>query len=113
MGGNVFTLLHNLRKSGLDKIINNISRTEHFVISGFSAGAIVLTPDVRIAGLKWNFGSDKNIVKIKDTRGLGLVDFEILPHYDDKDAAGLKNYSRRYNVEVKPLRNDEFLVVDA
>jgi dipeptidase E len=50
-GGNTFKLLDNLRKSGLDKAIMEFTKKDSFVLSGFSAGALVLTPTIEICNL--------------------------------------------------------------
>lgn len=115
MGGNVFSLLHNLRESGLDKFILEKAKENDFIYSGFSAGAMIITPNIRIAGQEhgWTFGYDENLVNIKDTKALGLVDFEILPHYNEKlDLKKLRNYMRKYNVTVKPLTDNDIIIID-
>lgn len=114
MGGNVFALLHNLRESGLDKVILEKSKEKDFVYSGFSAGAIIVTPDIRIADEKhgWSFGGDKNEDDILDTKALGLVDFEILPHFDVKaDSKKLRQYEEKYQTKVKALTDSDFLII--
>jgi len=114
-GGNVFALLSNLRKNGYDAIIHKLTKKNGFVYSGFSAGAIIVTPDIRIAGKEhgWSFGGDENEVKIKDTRALGLIDFEILPHYSRaKDRKKLEDYQNKFDVKVKTLGNKEHIILE-
>lgn len=79
-GGNTFKLLDNLRKSGLDKAIKEFTKKDEFVLSGFSAGALVLTPTIEVCNLP-NY--DENIVGIRDLTGLNVVNFEVFPHYDE------------------------------
>lgn len=115
MGGNVFALLHNLRQSGLDKIIIRKTKEKDFIYSGFSAGAMIATPDIRLADKEygWTFGYDENIVGVKDTRALDLVEFEILPHFvPAKDQKKLEKFIKKYNTKVKPLTDLDLLVLN-
>jgi dipeptidase E len=113
-GGNVFALLHNLRKNGFDKIILELFNKDNFIYSGFSAGAVIVTPDIRIAGCGhgWSFGYDENNVNIKDTRALNLVDFEILPHYTKADKTNLTKYQEKYSVKVRQIADSEYLIFE-
>lgn len=114
-GGNSFALLKNIKENGYDKLIETLSQNEDFIYSGFSAGAIIMTPDIRIA-LKenaWGFGYDENLVNLQDTRALGYVDFEILPHYDAKlDFSHLKLYEKKYRTSVRAITDQEFIIID-
>lgn len=113
-GGNVYALLDNLRNSGYDALISNLAAKDDFIYSGFSAGAMIVTPDIRAAGKEygWSFGYDENRVGISDTKSLGFIDFEILPHYDqDKDKEKLEEYKKRYNVNIKPITDSEYLIL--
>ena len=115
MGGNVFALLHNLRQSGLDKIIIRKAKEKDFIYSGFSAGAMIATPDIRLAGKEygWAFGYDENLVGLKDTHALGLVEFEILPHFEPaKDQKKLEKYVKKCHAKVKPLTDSDLLVLN-
>jgi len=113
-GGNVFAMLHNLRQSGLDMFILEKTNDKNFIYSGFSAGAIVATPDARIAAKEngWSFGYDENSVGITDTRALGLVYFEILPHYKKElDEKRVKTYTDKYKTEVMTLTDADFIIM--
>lgn len=115
MGGNVFNLLRNIRANGFDKIIKKIAEKEDFIYSGFSAGAIIATPDIRIVGKEhsWAFGYDENEPNITNTIALGFVDFEILPHYDPKiDKEHLKSYEKRYDTKVRAITDREFIIIN-
>lgn len=108
-GGNTFTLLRNLRRSGLDKAVLNFSKKDNFVISGFSAGALVLTPTIKICGLP-NF--DENVVGLKDLSGLKLVDFEVFPHYSESMKETLAEYRKKTSNEVKEITDDDYLLIE-
>lgn len=108
-GGNTFTLLRNLKKSRLDKNIKNFVLKKDFVLAGFSAGAIVLTPTISICGLP---GYDKNLVELKDLTGLNIVDFEVFPHYCDDQKEILHKYQATTKNKIKTITNDELIVID-
>lgn len=109
-GGNTFTLIDNLRRSGLDTAIIEFTQKSDFIISGFSAGALVLTPTIAICNLP-NF--DENLVGVTDMDGLGLVNFEVFPHYSDKLHKNiLENYQSTAHNEVRKITDDDFIVLD-
>ncbi len=108
-GGNTFTLLRNLRRSGLDKAIKKFSKKNKFVLAGFSAGAIVLTPTIKICNAP-NF--DENEVGLKNLKGLGIVNFEVFPHYSKKWKGFLEKYERENKTKVKRIADDKTLVLD-
>jgi len=112
-GGNAFDLLQNLRNNGFDKIIIRLCRKPDFVYSGFSAGAVIATPDIKLVGKKFgaDFGYDENNTGITDTAALGLVDFEILPHYNpNKDKEKLVKYRKQNSREIKALTDQDFIM---
>ncbi len=74
-GGNTFYLLDQLRKTGLDKSLQELVKDKVYV--GVSAGSIVVTPTIEIANVE---PADENNVGLTDLAGLGWVDFEISPH---------------------------------
>lgn len=109
-GGNTFKLLDNLRKSGLDKAVKEFANKGEFVLAGFSAGALVLTPTIEVCNLP-NY--DKNEVGIKDLSGLEIVDFEVFPHYLEQEHKDLLNqYKTQAKNEVKEITDEDFIVLD-
>jgi len=109
-GGNTFKLLDNLRKSGLDKAIKEFSCKSEFILAGFSAGALVLTPTIEVCNLS-NY--DKNEVGLKDLTGLGIVSFEVFPHYSEQEHNDLlKVYKIHAKNEVKEITNEDCIVLD-
>lgn len=109
-GGNTFTLLHHLRASGLDQSIKDFAKGDNFVLGGFSAGAIVLTPTIKLAGEIGDY--DENAVGLTDLTGLNIVDYEVLPHYEDRYAAELDHYRQSTPNEVKTITDEELIVID-
>ena len=88
-GGNTFYFLHQLRKHGLIKELQEWVRSGG-VLTGLSAGAIIMTNSIMTASFP-SFDRDDNDENLKKLNGLQLVDFEFFPHY--------KN-SKRYDKEL-------------
>ena len=106
-GGNTFQLLSNLKKSGLDKVIVRLSHRQDVTLAGFSAGALVLTPKITICNLP---GFDENLVGIDDLSGLGVVDFELFPHYEKQlHEALLNEYRETTNNQVREISDEEYI----
>lgn len=102
-GGNTFYLLKKMRESGLDKILPNYGG----LYVGVSAGSIVAGPNIEVAGPR-----DENDVKLADTRGLGLVDFAVVPHYQRKEEAVVQGLKKRANYEIVELTDNQAVLVD-
>lgn len=108
-GGNTFGLLQNLRSSGLFSTIQEFSQKKDFVLAGFSAGALVLTPTIEICTLD---GFDDNQVGISNLDALNLIPFEVFPHYDETREVDLTAYRSKTKYEVRTIKNDEHIVID-
>jgi dipeptidase E len=106
-GGNTFGLLHRLKNTGLDKAILEFTQKENFIIAGFSAGAIVLTPNIEVCNIE---KFDSNIVSLKDLTGLGIVNFEIFPHYNKRDEKILQNYLKTSKNEIRRISDDDYII---
>lgn len=109
-GGNTFQLLYNLRRSGLDNTVIKFSQKQNFVLAGFSAGALVLTPTINICNPP---GFDENLVGLEDLNGLNLIDFEVFPHYNkDIHSEALANYQEVTGRPVKAITNEGYILVN-
>ena len=109
-GGNTFNLLRNLRESGLDKTIREFIEKSDFVLAGFSAGALVLTPSINICNLP---KFDENLVELEDFSGLDVVDFEIFPHYDEhSQKATLESYRMTTANSVREITDEDCISID-
>lgn len=109
-GGNTFELLRNLRESGLDKTIGEFVEKSDFVLAGFSAGALVLTPSIDICNLP-NF--DENLVEVEEFSGLDIVDFEVFPHYDKlSQKATLESYRKTSANRVRVVTDEDYISID-
>jgi dipeptidase E len=108
-GGNTFTLLRNLKRSGMDNAVKEFIAREGSIYGGFSAGAIVITPRIDIVKVSDNY--DENTVGLKDLSGLDVIPYEIFPHYQDIYAGDVECYRKENpDIEVKTLRDDEYIV---
>lgn len=96
-GGNTFYLLHKLRETGFDIIIKNfIQRGGVYV--GTSAGSIIMSPTIAVAGVE---PADPNEVGLLDLSGLGIVDFEVSPHVPEEVSyEAMEQYSKGSGNEI-------------
>lgn len=78
-GGNVFVLRVAMARSGADKILPELIRSEALVYAGYSAGPCVLAPSLRGLELCDDISQVDGEV-IWD--GLGVLDHAIVPHLD-------------------------------
>ena len=85
-GGNTFYFLHHLRQS---RVMHDLIKAANDgkVIAGMSAGSILMTPSIQMAGVP-KFDRDVNEYNLKNLNSMNLVDFEFFPHYRD-----LKKYN--------------------
>ena len=116
-GGDPFQLLINLRISGLDNAIMQFTKKKEFILAGYSAGAYILTPTLKTAKIfNENYPSGKKYKsqdKLKNFTGFGIVDFEIIAHYSKTQHRKIfKNYIENNKGNVKPIADDEFIVID-
>lgn len=75
-GGNTFEFLYLLRfRNLLDRLREFVANGG--ILMGTSAGGIMMCQQIRIAGF-----ADDNYMGLIDLDALGLVDFEVKPHWD-------------------------------
>jgi len=108
-GGNTFYLLKYVKESGFDKRIKSfLDRGGIYV--GVSAGSYIAGPDISPA--QWKHAEDKNIVGLKDLRGLGLVNFIISPHYIPENEAIIKENKQKVPYSVVALTDSQAILVE-
>lgn len=78
-GGNTYGFLHSIKKQGLEDDLF-LAHRQGKTLAGVSAGAILLTPNIRTASYP-AFDRDENYVGLRSTKALSLVSFEFFPHY--------------------------------
>ena len=83
------------------------------VLTGLSAGAIMMTPRITSAGYP-AFDRDDNIVNLKRLNGLNLVNFEFFPHYQntEKYQKTLLSESRKINYPLYAVSDGGGIIVD-
>jgi len=106
--GNTYTFLKNLRERGLLEKLKRYS-DEGGIIVGVSAGVHILAREINCA----RFG-DENHARIKDFTSLGLVDFEMIPHWNRKEgfADEIKAYSKASGKTIYTVEDGEGIVID-
>jgi len=113
-GGNTFTFLHHLRRSGLLKVLDHFARRGG-VLAGLSAGGILMTPNIGLAGYP-DFDRDDNEVGLskRAEKSLGLVNFEFFPHYRQsaRYRNALQDYSKRTGVPVYACRDGSGIIIE-
>lgn len=80
-GGNVNYLLESIKKSGADKVLPKLLETRVYV--GISAGSMIASKNISLTSSDLLYYEEKG--KVGNTKGLGLVDFEIRPHFNSKE----------------------------
>lgn len=109
-GGNTFKFLHHLKESGLDKVIIEFAKSNKTIV-GFSAGAIILSPTIEIAELPT---LDDNLVDITDLTGLGLIDFDVYPHYEESEHNSIVDeYEKSTGRQIRRLSDDDLIVFNS
>lgn len=111
-GGNTYYFLMHLRRAGLLPTLRRFA-ARGGVLAGLSAGALLLTPNIALAGYP-SFDRDENEVGLVNKNALGLVGFEFFPHYRSsprlRDA--LLRYSKRCPRPVYACRDGSGIVVE-
>lgn len=78
-GGNTFYFLRQLRRQKIIGELKGFVRNGG-VLTGLSAGAILMTPTIRTAGFP-EFDRDENDENLKNLKAMNLCRFEFFPHY--------------------------------
>lgn len=106
-GGNTFKLLKYVQESNFkEEVLKCLNNGGLYI--GTSAGSIIVTPTIRIAG---EITPDENAVNLTNLEGLGLVNFEVLPHYESSEDSELEAYKKTTSNEVKTISNEEIIEV--
>lgn len=111
-GGNTYYFLKYLRKN---KLLGKLKKfvAEGGVLTGLSAGGILMTPDIKTAGYP-PFDKDDNDENIKNLKALGLVDFEFFPHFRNSQRyiKVLANESKKINRPILASTDGSGIVVN-
>jgi dipeptidase E len=113
-GGNTFHFLAHLKRAGLLDELARFARRGG-VVAGLSAGALILTPHIGLAGYP-PFDRDDNEVGLsrQEWTGLGLVGFEFFPHFRNSKRyrEALADYSVGSSRPVYACRDGSGVVVE-
>ncbi|MCU08662.1 peptidase [Listeria monocytogenes] len=109
-GGNTFFLLQELKRSGTDKLIlEEIAKGKLYI--GESAGAVITSPNISYIQ---SMDSVKKATNLTNYDALNLVDFSILPHYNN---APFKEVTQKIVADyagkptMRPISNQEAIFV--
>jgi len=109
-GGNTFYLLKAMRACNFEKVIRKLLKQGKVYI-GVSAGSMVAGRTIQTAGWK---DPDKNIVGLKNLKGLNLVPFDIFVHYQPEHAEIIKQKisdPRKRARNLRILTDDQAILV--
>lgn len=116
LGGNVFVLRQAMRLSGFDNYLQDISQSENYLYSGFSAGICVLAKNLHGIHLAdapekdpYNYGSI-----IWD--GIGIIDYMPVPHFDTPEHPeshlmyDVVKYLQDHNLSYQTLHDGDVII---
>ncbi|EAG1702158.1 peptidase [Listeria monocytogenes] len=109
-GGNTFFLLQELKRTGADKLIlEEIAKGKLYI--GESAGAVIMSPNISYIQ---SMDSVKKATNLTNYDALNLVDFSILPHYNNTPFKKVTqkivaNYAGKPT--MRPISNQEAIFV--
>ena len=110
-GGNTFYLLQELKRKNLTSYLKE--RIENGLLYiGESAGSVIATPDIEYASIV----DDKTLAtELNDYTGLNLVDFYIVPHFEEEPfVENSRNTVELYKdkLDLKLINNKEAILVE-
>lgn len=108
-GGNTFYLLDWVKKSGFDKVVKKLT-SEGKIYFGVSAGSYIACPTIEAA--KWKHLGDPDVVGMTDLSALGLVNFLMVAHYEEKYKEDVENGAKTTNLPVVTLTNKQAIIVE-
>ena len=106
-GGNTFLFQWLLRRNGVMDILSEFAKNGGILI-GESAGSIMMSESIEIARF-----ADEDIVGSENTDGLGIIDFEMKPHFGGwlKRFPEFVHYSAESNQDLYCLFDGGFIIV--
>ena len=110
-GGNTFYLLQELKRKNLTSYLKE--RIENGLLYiGESAGSVIASPDIEYASIV----DDKTLAtELNDYTGLNLVDFYIVPHFEEEPfVESSRNTVELYKdkLDLKLINNKEVILVE-
>ncbi len=107
-GGDTSNFQKNIKIRNIDKVLYEFLEKGGILI-GISAGAILMSQDIDIALI-----GEETKYPVTHTRGLGLVDFDIMPHWgrNDYSLEDLISYSKIKKRMVYLCKDGDGIIVD-
>ena len=118
IGGNVFVLRAAMKMSGFDEILLELSKSEDYLYSGFSAGICVLAKDLHGIHLADEPEADPYQYGKIIWEGIGIIDYMPVPHFDTLSHPesplmhDVVKYLEENNLKYKTLHDGEVLIED-
>lgn len=116
VGGNAFLLMRAMRESGFDEIVGDLLQ-QGVIYAGWSAGACVAGDDLRAVGQmdEPNVSARGYTTADPIWRGLGLVPFSILPHFQSdhleaRSASAAAAWATERHIAHRTLRDGDVLL---
>lgn len=97
-GGSVYYIMHLIRERGFEQVILDAIRNNQIVYTGTSAGSIIVSENLK--PFSYDEEELEHVKKIPDHRGLGIIDFGIVPHCNNGD------FIRGHQKIVEQMPND-------
>jgi dipeptidase E len=107
-GGNTYLFLKNLQEKKIVSFITEMVEKEKLLI-GVSAGSIIMSKSIKIAEFH-----DQNEVQLSDLTGLGMVNFEFMPHWNREKCQqdALSNYSLYQEESIFTCNDGDGIVIE-
>ncbi len=105
-GGNTFYLMEWINKSGLIEILPELLETKVYI--GISAGSMILSQDLLLKACQKLYEED--LERTEDEKGVCLVDFYVLPHYNSSYFSTLNKENVIEN--TKDVKNKIYAIDD-
>lgn len=112
-GGSPSYLIHHLKKSGADIILNELI-SEGKILVGLSAGSIALGPDNRMCNYIY---PEDNALNGTDLGAVNAVDMRIYPHFQEHCGINpdieekVVEFELKHNCKVTRLNNNQAVLV--
>lgn len=106
-GGNTFLILDRMKKTGIFDFIKGAVLSDESIYFGISAGSIIAGPNIEVSA-PW----DENTIDLKDTNGMNIVDFAVVPHYQNKDKLIVQQLENKLNYKIIKITDNEAVFVD-
>ena len=111
-GGDTIELARLLKKSKMLANLRKFVKKKNYVLGGYSAGAIIMTPNLNVLKILHE-NDEEMLTRLELYSGLSFIDFEIFPHYSPSAyQEKLDSYRKKTNNVVKPLPDSEFIIID-